>query len=84
LHLLWLVEQRIEQDHVRPGQGNGAQASGVVVGCADDRAGGEVGHPEVAVPALEGILDTIPHAFSVVVDGDVDTFGNGEAAGSRR
>jgi hypothetical protein len=83
LHLLELVEQRVEEDNVQSGRGDVAQTSDAVIGCAGDRDGGEVTQPEVAVPAIEGVGDPIAGVFGVVVDGDVDTLGNRKLSGSR-
>jgi Phage integrase, N-terminal SAM-like domain len=76
---LELIEQRVEEDRVRPGCGDVAQARCAVIGGAGDRDGGEVAEPEVAVPALESVADPVPGLAGV--DGDVDALGNGETAG---
>jgi hypothetical protein len=46
-----------------------------------DWDGGEVGHPEVAVPAFQGIGDPVAGLVGVVVFGDVYPLGEGETVG---
>jgi hypothetical protein len=81
VHLVELVEERIEQDHLRPNCGDLVQAGHAILDGPGDGDGGEVGHPEVAVPAFEGIGDPVPGLVGVVVNGDVDPLGEGENAG---
>jgi hypothetical protein len=81
VHLVEFVDERVEQDQLRPGHGDLVQAGHAVVDRAGDRDGGEVGHPEVAVPAFEGIGDPVAGLVGVVVNSDVDPLGEGETAG---
>src|SRR5581483_149555 len=84
LHLLEVVEQRVEQDHLRPGPDHRLQALDARLRRAPDRHRREVAHAdEEAVEPPQGGRQPLPGPVGVVVDGDIDTLGDAEPGGTR-
>src|SRR6267142_6574422 len=81
LHLLGLVEDRVEQDQFRARLCHLAQTSHAGVGWPVDGEGLQAAQLEERVEAVQRLADSPPRALGVVVDGDVDALADLEAGG---
>src|SRR4029450_13903039 len=79
LHLLDLVEDRVEQDQLRASLCHLAQTSHARVGWPVNRERLQVARLEERVEAVQRLADSPARALDVVVDGDVDALADLES-----
>src|SRR6267142_5655787 len=81
LHLLGLVEDRVEQNQLSAGPCDVAQTLHAGVGRPVDRDGLQAAQLEEWVEAVQRLADSPARALGIIVDGDVDALADLEGGG---